>query len=178
MEWLYASIVIWSFDRLIRLVRMAALNLSWSKGRVARTGRLEIVGTDAIQARINVGYDFGFVPGQYIYVYFPRFNFWESHPFTIAEYEVKDGQSVVTLFFRTHKGVTKKLQRYLADGPKELYCILEGPYGHYCPVQRYDNVLLLAGGVGITAVFPYCNTLRISETIAFDSSGLSETKIP
>jgi ferric-chelate reductase len=159
MEWLYASIALWSFDRFIRLARMAVLNLSWSENRVARTGKVEIIGTDAIKARINVEYNFGFYPGQYLYVYFPRFNFWESHPFTIAEYEVVNGQPVVTLLFRTHGGVTEKLQKYLANGPKEMYCLLEGPYGHYCPVDKYDNVLLLAGGVGVTAVFPYLQYL-------------------
>ena len=159
MEWLYASIALWSFDRFIHLSRMAVLNLSWSKSRVARTGKVEIIGTDAIKTRINVGYNFSFHPGQYLYVYFPRFNFWESHPFTIAEYEVVNGQPIVTLLFRTHAGVTKKLQKYLANGPKEMYCLLEGPYGHYCPVDKYDNVLLLAGRVGVTAVFPYLQYL-------------------
>ena len=161
MEWLYAAIALWSFDRLIRLARIILLNISWSGGRLARTGKFEIVqGTNAIKTHINVGYNFTFRPGQYIYVYFPRFNFWESHPFTIAEHELVDGhQPRITLLFRAHGGVTRKLLKHLAEGPKEMVCLLEGPYGHFRPVDKYDNVLLLAGGVGITAVFPYLRHL-------------------
>jgi predicted ferric reductase len=162
MEWLYASIALWAFDRLVRWIRMALLNISWSKGRKARTAHLQIIGPDAIKAEISVGYNFSYKPGQYIYVYFPRFNFWESHPFTIASYELSkanNSQPTVTLLFRTHGGLTRKLQNYLIDGAKELTCLVEGPYGHYCPVDKYDKVLLLAGGVGITAVFPYLQYL-------------------
>ena len=36
---------------------------------------------------------------------------------------------------------------------------MEGPYGHYRPVENYDTVLLLAGGVGITAIFAYLRYL-------------------
>ena len=62
---------------------------------------------------------------------------------------------MIVLLFRIHHGITKKSYKYLMDGSKELYCSLEGPYGHSCPVDKYDHVLLLAGGVGVTAVFPY-----------------------
>jgi len=37
--------------------------------------------------------------------------------------------------------------------------VLEGPYGRHLPVEHYDNVLLLAGGVGITAILPYLRHL-------------------
>lgn len=40
-----------------------------------------------------------------------------------------------------------------------MSCYVEGPYGHYSPVDKYDNVLLLAGGIGITAIFPYLRHL-------------------
>src|SRR5438270_12883883 len=131
-KWLYASIAIWSFDRFISLVRMAILNISWSLNRLSRAGNLEIIGPDTIKATINIGYNISFQPGQYIFIYFPRLNFRESHPFTIVEYKVISGQPMITLLLRTHHGITKKLQKYLVDGSKELYCLLESPYGHYC----------------------------------------------
>jgi predicted ferric reductase len=162
MEWLYASIALWAFDRFVRFVRIGLLNVSWVTGRKARTAHLQIIGPDAIKAEVSVGYNFGYKSGQYVYVYFPPFNFWESHPFTIASYELSkpnNNQPTVTLLFRTHNGVTRKLQKHLEAGPKDISCIVEGPYGHYCPVDRYDKVLLLAGGVGITAVFPYLQYL-------------------
>jgi len=75
MEWLYAAVTLWSFDRALRLGRLGLLNTSWSKSRISRIAHLEIAGPDAIKAVVNVGYDFAFTPGQYIYLYFPRLNF-------------------------------------------------------------------------------------------------------
>lgn len=159
MEWLYAAVAIWAFDRALRFGRLGLLNFSWAKGRKARTAELETAGPDAIKAVISVGYDFTFKPGQYAYFYFPRFNFWESHPFTIAAHDNSQNQPKVTVLFRTHGGVTNKLWKHLQDGPKVMSCYVEGPYGHYSPVDKYDNVLLMAGGIGVTAVFPYLRYL-------------------
>jgi predicted ferric reductase len=162
MEWLYAAVAVWVFDRALRFGRLFLLNISWSKGRVARTAHLQCIGPDTIKAHVNVGYNFNGHPGQYVYLHFPRFNFWESHPFSVARYDIsKDtvAQPTLTLLFRTHDGVTKKLAKYLAGGSKTLTCFVEGPYGHQLPVDRYDNVHLLAGGVGIAAIVPYLRTL-------------------
>lgn len=38
--------------------------------------------------------------------------------------------------------------------------LLEGPYGHTEPVERYEHVLFVAGGSGITAVLPYIHQLK------------------
>jgi predicted ferric reductase len=162
MEWLMAGFGIWAFDRFVRIIRLMVLNISWRKGRVARTARLEMIGTDAIKATVSVGYNISFRPGQYVYIYFPRFNFWESHPFTIASYDVSRtsaSQPTLSLLFRTRGGITRKLQKYLETGPKEMVCLVEGPYGHHVHLERYDNVLLLAGGVGITTIFAYLKHL-------------------
>jgi len=166
MEWLYAAVAIWAFDRVLRIVRLVLLNVSWVKGRTVRTASLQMVGPGAIKAQVKVGYNFTFRPGQYAFFYFPRFNFWESHPFTLALYHIsKDhGQPTVTLLFRTRSGITRKLQKYLEGVPKELSCFMEGPYGHYRSVENYDTVLLLAGGVGITAVFAYLRYLAVLNT--------------
>jgi len=157
IEWLYAAIAIWAFDRFLRIVRLLVLNISWSMNRNTCTANLRMVGPDAIKARVSVGYNLDFKPGQYVFVYFLRFNFWESHPFTVAAYDVdkETGQPTMTLLFRTHEGVTRKMERYLEAGPQTIACLVEGPYGHHLPVEQYDNVLLLAGGVGITAILPY-----------------------
>ena len=161
MEWLYAAIAIWAFDRFVRIIRLIVLNISWVKGRVARTAQLQVVGPDASKAYVNLGYNFNFKPGQYVFVYFLRFNFWESHPFTVAAYDIdkETAQPKLTLLFRTHNGVTRKIQRYLDAGHQNVACLVEGPYGRHLPVEQYDNVLLLAGGVGITAILPYLRYL-------------------
>lgn len=37
--------------------------------------------------------------------------------------------------------------------------LVEGPYGVHCPLERYDEVLLIAGGIGITSIIPYVEHL-------------------
>ena len=44
--------------------------------------------------------------------------------------------------------------------------IVEGPYGTHCPVERYDAVLLVAGGIGITGVIPYVEYLTKKRAVS------------
>lgn len=54
---------------------------------------------------------------------------------------------------RTRDGMTNMLAKHLAsspDGTKEVLMSVEGPYGHAMDVEQYNEVLLVAGGSGIT----------------------------
>lgn len=44
----------------------------------------------------------------------------------------------------------------------EMSVLIEGPYGVHCPVERFDSVLLVAGGIGITGIIPYAEYLALS----------------
>lgn len=50
----------------------------------------------------------------------------------------------------------------------KMSVLLEGPYGTSHPVERYERVLLIAGGSGITAVLPYVFELARREAPAKD----------
>lgn len=67
---------------------------------------------------------------------------------------------LITLYVRPYGGMTSRLANLAKPGEVVLHPILvEGPYGHGLPLHHFDNVTLIAGGVGITALMPYFNQL-------------------
>lgn len=97
-------------------------------------------------------------PGQYFYLSFPELSFRErkqAHPFMAAWWTETDAGTNLTFLIETQKGITARL----ANGARLGSVNLEGPYGHKLPVERYDNVILVANGVGIAGVLPYARFL-------------------
>lgn len=87
LPWVWASIAIWVFDRFVRLVRLIYLNIRIStKGY--DTCIAEILPEDCIRLRIPANRCplNHLLPGAYVYIYVPSIYFWQSHPFTIAEW--------------------------------------------------------------------------------------------
>lgn len=83
----------------------------------------------------------------------------QSHPFSICNVPsattVDDSGKVYDMVFvcRTRDGMTNMLAKHLGsspDGSREVLMSVEGPYGHSMDVEQYNEVLLVAGGSGIT----------------------------
>jgi NAD(P)H-flavin reductase len=96
----------------------------------------------------------------------------ENHPFTIATAAPRGPSSIsdeqqqkprlhLVFLARTHAGFTRKLAARLASAddasaaPAPVW--LDGPYGGLPrpPHKRFDALVLVAGGTGITACFPW-----------------------
>ncbi|KAG5932083.1 hypothetical protein E4U53_001493 [Claviceps sorghi] len=69
----------------------------------------------------------------------------------------------MTFMIRPRSGMTRRLRELLCknggSGPQKLKLVLEGPYGTAANVERYQRLLFIAGGTGITAVMPYIRGL-------------------
>lgn len=64
----------------------------------------------------------------------------------------------VTLLIRPSRGVTKTLHQHLLSKPRGSHFISvlsEGPHGHAANLKNFEHVLLIGGGIGITALLPY-----------------------
>lgn len=102
----------------------------------------------------------------------PRLQFWSDHPFTVIDAGLVNGaesQGYVDLLIRSADGMTKQLATLLQSSDdktleagsgtavdRTMNVVLEGPYGHWhSSVAKHDDVLLFAGGVGITFCLPY-----------------------
>ncbi|KAG2168769.1 hypothetical protein JADG_008508 [Aureobasidium aubasidani] len=82
------------------------------------------------------------------------------------------GQTL-TFWIRPYDGWTKRLRDSCLASPTYTTTptiLLEGPYGHHCPIATFDSVLLIAGGTGIASAVPY-----ILEHIALSRSGKTAT---
>lgn len=109
--------------------------------------------------------DFELAAGQHCYLKFvdPSFIrtphiYLQSHPFSISNVpacsEVDEhGRHEMLFVMRTRKGMTKILAERLtasATGSADLWMTVEGPYGGSIDTEQFHEVLLVAGGAGIS----------------------------
>lgn len=110
--------------------------------------------------RLSVKYSkrWDMAPGQYCYVRILHKNmFWQAHPFSVYK-SPDEGDNELHFAVKAKGGATRKIANYLAAQPRrsaKFSVIIEGPYGVHAPVEKYDTVLLMAGGIGVTATYSY-----------------------
>lgn len=166
----YVSLAIWAFDWFFRICRLIFINYAIFLDPANGTSRVthaqvQMLESDVINVKIKTPIKWTVTPGQYIFIHFNKFSLFQSHPFSVIG-PSEDGESL-QLLCKARGGITKKIKDYLnrtasaRDGgyPEIMNVMVEGPYGHHCPVERYDTVLLVAGGIGITGIIPYAEYL-------------------
>lgn len=151
MPWVYASLALYlseRFTRLFKLIVSGFKNEAFAEVYSDGTFRLSV----RYSRRWNVK------PGQYCYVRVLTKNlFWQAHPFTVYK---SPGEDAKTLQFciQAQKGATRKIADYLAAQPEQcatLPVMIEGPYGVIQKIENYNSMFLIAGGLGITAVYSH-----------------------
>ncbi|ORX43035.1 hypothetical protein DM01DRAFT_1340897 [Hesseltinella vesiculosa] len=71
---------------------------------------------------------------------------------------VEQDKDTFDLLIRPQQGMTRKLYDMVSQAPgqeKEIYALVEGPYGHFEPILQFDTAIFVTGGVGCTATVPY-----------------------
>ncbi|WVQ80312.1 hypothetical protein IAT38_002417 [Cryptococcus sp. DSM 104549] len=163
-SFLWVCVGVWCFDRFVRYVRIGVLSYKAAAG-----DNSELISTGGanglIRLTVTSSTRFTPKPGQHFYLYTPKsIKPWENHPFTLASWEAgPKGETRLHFLIGTKAGATRRLRKQVeaAQAGKAASCrvLVEGPYGHSCPVQRYDQALFIAGGSGITASLPYLHDL-------------------
>ncbi|GEQ68745.1 hypothetical protein JCM33374_g2413 [Metschnikowia sp. JCM 33374] len=153
MAWLFASIAIWSFDRFVRLVRMASFGVP--------KATVTLLADDCLRVVVPKPKYWPSIPGGHAWVYFCHsWYFWQSHPFTFLDSTVE--QNKIVFILKTKKGATNYLTKKLSKLPGKTCSVrvcVEGPYGEACSVKGHDNVVFVAGGNGIPGIFSECYDL-------------------
>ena len=115
-------------------------------------------GTDLLSIMIPLTTSVGgrsYAPGQHIYITFPTLkDKLRVNPFTIANLPHQDRK--IRIVARVLAGTTSILDQ-MAQNPPPTPLLMEGPYGaaeQFPQLASYDNVLLVAGGVGATFTMP------------------------
>lgn len=159
-NYLFATLGIWLVSYFMRLFYLNWTNpfrMSWLIGDEAA---VTIMPENAI--KITIPTQTKWRPGQYVYLRMPGISVFENHPFTIASLcsddfpsEYGEGYRDMVLVFRPFGGFTNKVLRSaLEHGPWHTYrAFIDGPYGGMTRrIEAFDDVVLIAGGSGITAI--------------------------
>ncbi|KAK9463924.1 ferric reductase NAD binding domain-containing protein [Lipomyces oligophaga] len=145
-QYMYCMVAIWGFDRFVRILRILYAGLKIN-------AKVTVYG-DAVYLTVKPMLHMKPKPGQYAYIYLMKYKFWESHPFSVMQ--DKDGSYVFVT--RAEKGMTKYLRDRVSkmenqEGTVSVW--IEGWYGEEYPIKLYDTILLVGGGIGVTAVMHY-----------------------
>ncbi|KAK4702994.1 hypothetical protein P7C70_g3225, partial [Phenoliferia sp. Uapishka_3] len=163
--YIYASVAFWAYERVTRiflLFTMRVLTTLQFRAPLVQAHATLIEG--ALVLRVPFQGQWG--PGQHAYI-----SFWDSafvrtpqiygqrHPFSIANVpgstEVDATGKVFEMMFvmKTRQGMTNIVERKLQASPTgtmPLWVAIEGPYGGSLDTEQFDEILLVAGGSGIT----------------------------
>lgn len=161
MQWIWAAIAIWAFDRFLRLGRVAYNGICISDGKLFKSN----IGADGIEGSvfklsIKAPSAWTYKPGSHVYLHvFRPLTFWQSHPFTVYHSPNPSKAGELVLCAKTHKGLTRAMACDFASHPngyKEGFAVgLDGPYGHQHNLDHYDTVVFISGGIGVTATYSY-----------------------
>ncbi|KAM0746120.1 hypothetical protein T439DRAFT_294579 [Meredithblackwellia eburnea MCA 4105] len=164
--WCYVPVAFWAYERLTRILQLVSIHLL-----IRLQFRPPLVQAHAtlIEGAIvlRVPFKGKWSAGQHAYV-----SFWDSaflrtpyiygqtHPFSIANVPgsteiVSDGTYEMVFVMRTREGMTNIVQQKLeasTNGAMPLWVMVEGPYGGSIDTEQFQEILLVAGGSGITHV--------------------------
>jgi NAD(P)H-flavin reductase len=159
-NYLFATLAIWLSSYMMRLFYLNwahPFRLAWLVGDEAA---VTIMPENAI--KITIPTQMKWRPGQYVYLRMPGISVFENHPFTIASLcsddfpsEYGPGYRDMVLVFRPFGGFTNKVLRSAIEhGPWHTYrAFVDGPYGGMQRrIEAFEDVVLIAGGSGITAI--------------------------
>lgn len=177
LNYVYAVVAIWSFDRAARLIRLAYGNIGAGGSHTV----VEALPGNACRVTVTMARPWAFAPGQHAYLYFPSISWTQSHPFSVGwseESEMHDGEKIsvdrndilgsrktsMSYVIRARTGFTGALYKKASacpDGRLVTSCFVEGPYGGLHNMNSYGTVMLFAGGVGITQAVPWVRDLVV-----------------
>ncbi|GAA5991533.1 hypothetical protein JCM11641_000197 [Rhodosporidiobolus odoratus] len=164
--WLYVPLGFWIFERVARALQLFSISMLCKfqfRAPLVKAQATLIEGAVVLR----VPYRGKWRAGQHAYISFwdPSFLrtphvYFQSHPFSIANVPTcseEDAQGCHDMLFvmRIRDGLTKTLANRLAKsstGSAPLWITLEGPYGGSTDTEQFHEILLVAGGSGISHV--------------------------
>jgi predicted ferric reductase len=162
-SYLWATLAIWLAAWLTRLFWFMRGTSIRSRLFSSSPAVIKMMPSNLLRLEVERPKGFNFMPGQHAYLRFPSLSVADNHPFTMAlssNYKpntAEDSEPVDTLLFlaKVHEGFTQKLAVGCArsDGEMRTSVLLDGPYGGLSRPRlenRFDSILLIAGGSGIT----------------------------
>ncbi|KAI5480555.1 hypothetical protein MNV49_000251, partial [Pseudohyphozyma bogoriensis] len=165
-KWVYAPIAFWLLERGLRILQLVSvqmlIRLKWRPPLIKANATL-IEGAIVLR----VPFKGKWYAGQhaYISIWDPSFIrtphiYGQNHPFSIANVPGSSeldslGRHEMMFVMRTRDGMTRMVEKRLKKSPNgalDLYVAVEGPYGGTIDTEQFQEVLLVAGGSGISHI--------------------------
>jgi NAD(P)H-flavin reductase len=149
MTWMYISTSMYLLDWMLRIFRTVNLG-------VITTATFTMCDEDSYRVCIRYPKEKRRAsPGCYVYIRILKWNlFWQAHPFTV--FQSPDKPDSLQLIAKVKDGSTQRIANYLMAQPcrsASLPVAIEGFYGNSARLGSYDNIFLMAGGIGVTAIY-------------------------
>lgn len=155
--YLWATLAVWLLQILVRIFwYVQPMKVTVQPWAIGSPVSAHLVSDDMVLLSVLAPKDFTWTPGQHIFLRMPGVAPLHNHPFTIASMCSND--RYLRLMIRARAGFTHRLLAYLGASPDHpLEAWIEGPYGGigYRPETRFDEVVLVCGGGGISACLPW-----------------------
>ena len=159
--YLYATVAIFGFSLLGRVFfkTSSIVGKRWFENNMAT---IQPLGRSMLKVCVFAPATESWNTGQHVFLRFPSIRIFANHPFTIASIPANlggDHQEMVFLI-RPYRGFTAILHSMAVSSPSaELTLSVDvgGPYGGLglALERRYQSVILVAGGGGISSVLPW-----------------------
>ncbi|GAA5946346.1 hypothetical protein JCM3765_000207 [Sporobolomyces pararoseus] len=162
--WLYIPVGFWVFERLARMLQLVSISLLAKlefRSPFVKARATLIEGAVVLRIPFKGKWEAG--QHAYLKMIDPSFIrtphiYFQSHPFSISNVPAcseidEQGRHEMLFVIRTRKGMTKTLAERLAsssNGSADLWMTVEGPYGGSVDTEQFHEVLLVAGGAGIS----------------------------
>jgi hypothetical protein len=178
LSWIMAIFTLWFLDRLARMIRLCYAN--WS-ARGFTDAVIEAMPGEVTRVTMHLPRYVDVKPGTHAYLRFSGINPWESHPFSIAWVEHKEGKEAlpivdeknakldrkhattsISFVIGAQTGFTRKLYNAALSGGNRsvrMRAAVEGPYAGHHSLDSYGHVVLFAGSSGITHQISYIRHL-------------------
>ncbi|KAJ3557207.1 hypothetical protein NPX13_g9975 [Xylaria arbuscula] len=180
LPYMVAIFLIWFFERLARMFRLAYNN--WTSRRGLTQAVIEAMPGDCTRVTMHLPRYLDVAPGTHAYVRFMGVNPWENHPFSIAWVEhhpdhadetvekekgcshaaLTRGTTSVSFVIGAHTGFTRQLFDMASSSPTrtmQIKAAMEGPYAGHHSLDSYGHAVLFAGSTGITHQLSYLKPL-------------------
>jgi len=140
-----------------------------------------------VELRVS-GDAFNYKPGQYAFINVAEVSLFEWHPFTIASPVHGTARNEIAFHIKAMgaKTWTDALYRYVEDRQLRaglnlpLTLSVDGPYGTPIDFKAYANVILVAGGIGVTpckSIFESLHHSYLASRAAEQQSGDSSSLV-
>lgn len=155
INWITAVYISWIFIGVVLFVATAyRLASQYWFGKIKSTIiSNKSLNHDISELKLQLPYDIKYQAGQFMYIQIPSKS---SHPFTIADYD--SSTRIMTIAY-------KKVGEYthMLSGIDSWNIYIDWPYGNFGQLDNAENVICLAGGIGITPFLSIADKYSQSE---------------